>query len=46
MAKLISKTYGEALFELSVEENKSDIFLEEIAQLRQILKEKTGKDSG
>lgn len=39
MAKLISKTYGEALFELSVEENKSDIFLEEIAQLRQILKE-------
>ncbi len=30
MAKLISKTYGEALFELAVEENKIDIFMEEI----------------
>lgn len=30
MAKLISKTYGEALFELAVEENKTDIFLEQI----------------
>lgn len=30
MAKLISKTYGEALFELAVEENKTDVFVEEI----------------
>ncbi len=33
MAKLISKTYGEALFELSVEESKTDLFLEEIQVL-------------
>lgn len=39
MAKLISKTYGEALFELAVEESKVDIFLEEIIQLRKILSE-------
>ncbi len=32
MAKLVSKTYGEALFELAIEENKLDDFLEE-AQL-------------
>ena len=38
MAKLISKTYGEALFELAVEEGKVDIFLEEIAELLKILK--------
>ena len=38
MAKLISKTYGEALFELAVEEGKVDIFLEEISQLLEILK--------
>ena len=31
MAKLISKTYGEALFELAVEEEKTDVMLEEIA---------------
>lgn len=30
MAKLISKTYGEALFELAVEESKTDVFVEEI----------------
>ena len=30
MAKLISKTYGEALFELAVEENKMDTFLAEV----------------
>lgn len=39
MAKLISKTYGEALFELAVEENKVDVFMEEIAGVRQILKD-------
>lgn len=37
MAKLVSKTYGEALFELAVEENKVDVFMEEIAEIRQIL---------
>ena len=31
MAKLVSKTYGEALFELAVEEDKVDVFMEEIA---------------
>ncbi len=37
MAKLISKTYGEALFELAVEENKVDAFMEEITLIQQIL---------
>ena len=37
MAKLISKTYGEALYELAIEENKVDSFAEEIALLRGIL---------
>ncbi|MCI9462835.1 MAG: F0F1 ATP synthase subunit delta [Lachnospiraceae bacterium] len=39
MAKLISKTYGDALFELAVEENKVDVLLDEIEQLQSILKE-------
>lgn len=39
MAKLISKTYGEALFELAVEENKVDAFEIEMEQLQDILKE-------
>ncbi len=38
MAKLISKTYGDALFELATEENKVDELFEEIQQLRAILK--------
>lgn len=29
MAKLVSKTYGEALFELAVEEGREDSLLEE-----------------
>lgn len=29
MAKLVSKTYGEALFEVAMEEQKADIFLKE-----------------
>lgn len=37
MAKLVSKTYGEALFELAVEENKVDEFTEEIEGVRQAL---------
>ncbi len=34
MAKLVSKTYGEALFELAVEEGKEDELLQEIMQLK------------
>lgn len=37
MAKLISKTYGDALFELAVEENKVDVFLEEIQGILEVL---------
>lgn len=37
MAKLVSKTYGEALFELAVEEGKEDEFLSEIEVLRKVL---------
>lgn len=39
MAKLVSKTYGEALFELAVEEGKEDVLLEEILALKNILDE-------
>ena len=39
MAKLVSKTYGEALFELAVEEGKEDLFLAEISKLKEILAE-------
>ena len=39
MAKLVSKTYGEALFELAVEEGREDAFLTEIVALREVLKE-------
>ena len=39
MAKLISGTYGEALFELAVEEDRLDLLAEEIQMLRQILAE-------
>ena len=38
MAKLVSKTYGEALFELA-EEGREDAFLTEIVALREVLKE-------
>ena len=44
MAKLVSKTYGEALFELAVEENQVDVFMEEITQLQDILEK--NKDFG
>ena len=37
MAKLISKTYGEALYELAVEENKVDVLLEEASMVKEIL---------
>ncbi len=39
MAKLISKTYGEALFELAVEEKKTDVFLGEVNAVLQALKQ-------
>ena len=39
MAKLISQTYGEALVELAVEENKTDDFIAEITMLLEILEE-------
>ena len=44
MAKLVSKTYGEALFELAVEENQVDVFMEEFTQLQDILEK--NKDFG
>ncbi|MBR1929952.1 MAG: F0F1 ATP synthase subunit delta [Lachnospiraceae bacterium] len=37
MAKLVSKTYGEALFELATEQNKSTQLMEEIEALRRVL---------
>ena len=36
MAKLVSSTYGDALFELALEENRLDSFYEEILSSRQI----------
>ncbi len=39
MAKLAAVTYGEALYELSVEEKKTDAFYEEVQTLRAVLKE-------
>lgn len=39
MAKLVSKTYGDALFEVAVEEHKEELFYEEVQELNQILKD-------
>lgn len=39
MAKLVSKTYGEALFELAVEENKTSLYLEEVTGLLAIIQD-------
>ena len=39
MAKLVSKTYGDALFELAIEENKIDELFEEVILLKSILKD-------
>ena len=39
MAKLVGATYGEALFELAVEEGREEDFLSEVTQLREILSE-------
>lgn len=39
MAKLVSKTYGEALFEIAMEENKARELMEEIQAVQRTLKE-------
>ena len=39
MAKLVSTTYGAALFELAVEEGREEEFLSEVAQLKSLLDE-------
>lgn len=39
MAKLISKTYGDALLEVAIEEDKLDVFTEEVGELKQVLEE-------
>ena len=39
MAKLVSKTYGDALFELAQEENRIDDFYEQIVMLQSVLRE-------
>ena len=38
MAKLVSKTYAQALFELAVEEDKASAFLEEASGLLEVLR--------
>jgi F-type H+-transporting ATPase subunit delta len=39
MAKLVSKTYGDALFEVALEENQLDAFLEEVKAAKAALEE-------
>lgn len=39
MAKLVSKTYGDALFELAVEENRTEDLMQEIQMLQGLLAE-------
>ncbi len=39
MAKLVSKTYGDALFELALEDGKLDLFFEEAQTVMDIFKE-------
>ncbi|MDE6128764.1 MAG: F0F1 ATP synthase subunit delta, partial [Lachnospiraceae bacterium] len=39
MAKLIEKVYGEALFELAVEEKRTDSLMEEVQAVKQVLAE-------
>lgn len=41
MAKVISKTYGEALFELATEHGEPDAMAEQVKLLRQVLRENT-----
>jgi len=44
MAKLVSKTYGEALFEIAVEQDKTKEFMEEIQGIWQVLEENPDLD--
>mgnify|MGYP003293491972 FL=1 len=44
MAKLISKTYGEALFEVAMEGQKTDLFLQEAQDILTILDENPDLD--
>lgn len=39
MAKLIEEVYGEALFELALEENKTESLLKEVCEVKQVLLE-------
>ncbi len=39
MAKLVSKTYGDALFELALEENRIDDLFDEVQALKSVLSE-------
>ena len=39
MAKLVSKTYGEALFTIAMEADKGSLYLEEVEGIREILKQ-------
>lgn len=39
MAKLVSKTYGDALFELALEADKLDLFLEEVKAVAEAIKQ-------
>ena len=39
MAKLVSKTYGDALFELALEENRIDDLFEEVQTIKSVLSE-------
>lgn len=39
MAKIAAKVYGDALFDLAMEENQCDLFLEEVLKVRQVLDE-------
>lgn len=39
MAKLVSKTYGEALFQLAIEQNKLDEYMQEMIAIGNILNE-------
>ena len=38
MAKLVSKTYGDALFAVAVEENKMDLFFTEVQDVLEVLR--------
>ena len=44
MAKLVGTTYGEALFELAVDEGREEQFLEEVTALKELLKQNPEPD--